>query len=432
MNIQRDAMVEASDGFLGRVRHVVVDPDTREVTDLVVDRDGTEWLVPARDVVQADGERIVLRSARAQIEGSATFDRNRYHAVDDEAARDETRRQALHGGAPLLDAGADAVEIGGVQSGELKAVNPGDVQTVGAGDLPYHVELREERLRVEKQPREAGALRISRRIVERTETVEVPVREEHLVIEPRPGHGRVRIGDRELREGESIELLLMREEIIITKEAIVTEDITIRKETVERTERVSGTVRKETLDVQREGDVVLHETGGDGGRAAGFAIGRGGDRDAGWHAAGHATAAGAAQPPPRVSAMVNRDDTSTRQADRDSGREGSQPLSPAAELAGTAVVGQRPLEYTYPPDGAPARQAGDMLAEGLPVVTEDGDALGVVGEVAADRFKVRTPMAPDYWLSRDFIAGIAPGGDLVVAVTRDTLDQAKVDAPERD
>ena len=46
MNIQREARVEATDGEVGRVKHVVVDPQTKEVTDIVVGQGGDEWLIP--------------------------------------------------------------------------------------------------------------------------------------------------------------------------------------------------------------------------------------------------------------------------------------------------------------------------------------------------------------------------------------------------
>jgi hypothetical protein len=74
----------------------------------------------------------------------------------------------------------------------------------------------------------------------------------------------------------------------------------------------------------------------------------------------------------------------------------------------------------------------DPLMTGTPVVTEDGDVLGVVSEDGPDRFKVAAPLAEDYWLPKDAIAGVAPGGDLVLAVDMDGLDAVKVDAPDDD
>jgi hypothetical protein len=76
-------------------------------------------------------------------------------------------------------------------------------------------------------------------------------------------------------------------------------------------------------------------------------------------------------------------------------------------------------------------EAPDALMIGLPVVTEDGDVLGTVGEDSADRFKVAAPMAADYWLPKSLIAGIAAGGDLVIDVEDDDdVERYKVPAPD--
>lgn len=74
----------------------------------------------------------------------------------------------------------------------------------------------------------------------------------------------------------------------------------------------------------------------------------------------------------------------------------------------------------------------DTLMAGTPVVARDGDVLGTVDGDAGDRFKVAAPMAPDYWLPKSAIAGIAPGGDLVIDVAGDALDEIKLDEPERE
>jgi hypothetical protein len=70
------------------------------------------------------------------------------------------------------------------------------------------------------------------------------------------------------------------------------------------------------------------------------------------------------------------------------------------------------------------------LMIGLPVVAADGEVLGTVDEDVAGRFKVAAPMAADYWLPKQLIAGMAPGGDLIVSVDRHTLDAAKVAEPD--
>jgi hypothetical protein len=84
-----------------------------------------------------------------------------------------------------------------------------------------------------------------------------------------------------------------------------------------------------------------------------------------------------------------------------------------------------PEEQTLLPIAADA-----PLMIGLPVVAADGEVLGTVDEEVAGRFKVAAMMAADYWLPRHLIAGMAPGGDLIVSVDKHTLDAAKVAEPD--
>ncbi|MGD9893357.1 MAG: hypothetical protein AB7R89_14355 [Dehalococcoidia bacterium] len=70
------------------------------------------------------------------------------------------------------------------------------------------------------------------------------------------------------------------------------------------------------------------------------------------------------------------------------------------------------------------------LMIGTPLVAVDGEVLGTVDEDVGGRFKVAAPMAADYWLPKHLIAGMAPGGDLIVSVDKHTLDAAKVAEPD--
>jgi uncharacterized protein (TIGR02271 family) len=254
MNIQRDARVYAEDGEVGRVTHVVVDPATREVTDIVVGRDGGEWLIPMGEVASVEGDRVVIEGTSAMLARHQSFYRDQYQPVDDERARDESVREAVAGGAPLLDADDDAVEIGAV--GQPAA---GDRRAAARGDGgPERLRLREERLNVRTEEAEAGSVRLTTRVRERVETVEAPVREEHLIIEVSPGvEGRVRFGDRWIEAGETVEILLKEERIIVEKEIVVREEVTVRTEEVQRVQRIQETVRREELVVDQRGDVTI-------------------------------------------------------------------------------------------------------------------------------------------------------------------------------
>jgi uncharacterized protein (TIGR02271 family) len=116
------------------------------------------------------------------------------------------------------------------------------------------IQLSEERLRVTKEQEQAGEVRLGTRVVEHEETVEVPLREERVVIERTSVTGQVTPGEI-TGTSETIEVPVMRERANIEKEAVVTEEVNVRTEAVERTERVRETVRKEELVVDEEGDV---------------------------------------------------------------------------------------------------------------------------------------------------------------------------------
>jgi hypothetical protein len=73
----------------------------------------------------------------------------------------------------------------------------------------------------------------------------------------------------------------------------------------------------------------------------------------------------------------------------------------------------------------------DWLTPGRAVFTANNDLLGVVKEVAGDRFKVDAPMHLDYWLAR---ADVVQRGldDVVTTFVTDDLAAHKVDRPPLD
>ena len=222
-DIPPDARVEAVDGELGRVRHVVVDPVSRDVTDLVVaqDGDGHPWLIPMSAVTAVTGDRVTLQGDRAEYQAGSSVDLTAFDVVDDATGAGDTR----HGFALQR--------------------------------RPQRLQLREEVLRVTKTEEQAGVVRVGTRITERLETVTVPVRETRLVIEVVPGSGTARVGDRELREGETIEVLLSAERITVSKEVVAREDVLVHTAVVERDEQIQETVRREELVVDQQGDLVV-------------------------------------------------------------------------------------------------------------------------------------------------------------------------------
>jgi hypothetical protein len=65
------------------------------------------------------------------------------------------------------------------------------------------------------------------------------------------------------------------------------------------------------------------------------------------------------------------------------------------------------------------------IAVGMPITTQDGDAVGTVKEVQAGYFKVDVRLQPDYWLQTDF-AQISTDGQVVLQFAKAELGHYKV------
>ena len=123
------------------------------------------------------------------------------------------------------------------------------------GGAERTLELEEERLRVGKETERAGEVRLGKQVTEHTETAEVPLREERVVVERRPVAERP--ADGEIGDSDrTVEVPVMRERPVAEKEAVVTEEVGVRKETTERTEQVRANLRKEELVTENEGELI--------------------------------------------------------------------------------------------------------------------------------------------------------------------------------
>jgi uncharacterized protein (TIGR02271 family) len=115
------------------------------------------------------------------------------------------------------------------------------------------VTLSEERMVVDKQSEEAGHVRLRKYTTTETETVDVPVTKERLVVERHPVSGErtaAPIGDSDQVE----EITLREERAVVDKETVPVEEVRVGKEQVTEHETVSAEVRKEHVDVDTDGD----------------------------------------------------------------------------------------------------------------------------------------------------------------------------------
>ena len=110
------------------------------------------------------------------------------------------------------------------------------------------VSVHEEELVASKREREAGEVIIRKDIVEEQRTIEVPITEERVAVTRRVVDREATVGEVAF-EGGTIEVPLTTEEVQLGKRVKVSEEIEIDREQVQTTQSVSGTVRKEIVDV---------------------------------------------------------------------------------------------------------------------------------------------------------------------------------------
>jgi len=124
------------------------------------------------------------------------------------------------------------------------------------------VDLHEEEMSASVREVDRGAVQIQKEVVAEEQTLEVPVTEERVNVQRRTVDRPVSAGDDAFKEG-TIEVPVYGEEVDVQKQARVVEELEIDKEAVQATERVTGTVRREEVNV--EGEVVDGGTTGTSG-----------------------------------------------------------------------------------------------------------------------------------------------------------------------
>jgi uncharacterized protein (TIGR02271 family) len=105
---------------------------------------------------------------------------------------------------------------------------------------PGHIQLFGEVLRVRKEKVDSGEVHVRKESVTRMETIQVPVTQEHLVVERSEDNGRT-------APENSIRVPLSEERVHIDKETVLREEYKVGKREVTQNESVSDRVRRERL-----------------------------------------------------------------------------------------------------------------------------------------------------------------------------------------
>src|ERR671913_242629 len=164
-------------------------------------------------------------------------------------------------GSYYSDEGTDAGNVGpGMTMGdtetgefrELAAHDEGVHQSRG-DDLADEDELRvqrtEEELAAGTREREAGQLKVRKRVRTDRESIEVPTRREEVTVERVPVEGEAT--EAEIGEDEVV-VPVTEEEVVVGKRPVVKEEVRVRKDVIEDTEVVEEDVRREEIEVEDE------------------------------------------------------------------------------------------------------------------------------------------------------------------------------------
>jgi uncharacterized protein (TIGR02271 family) len=139
-------------------------------------------------------------------------------------------------------AGQDSARMGAVQHSA-----PMSQQRADHTAIP----VIQEELRVGKREVQRGGVRVVRRVVETPVTERVDLREEHVNVERRPVDRPASAADINAFEETTIELRETAEEAVIEKSARVVEEVVVGKRVDERSEKISGSVRRTEVEIER-------------------------------------------------------------------------------------------------------------------------------------------------------------------------------------
>jgi uncharacterized protein (TIGR02271 family) len=120
-----------------------------------------------------------------------------------------------------------------------------------AESIPAVIPVIEEVARVDKTLIESGKVRVSKRVSEREELIDVPVLQEEVVVKRVARDEYVDAVPAVRQEGDVTIFSVVREEVIVQKRLVLVEELHVRKQIVETRHEESVTLRSEEVDVQR-------------------------------------------------------------------------------------------------------------------------------------------------------------------------------------
>ncbi|MEX2583538.1 MAG: DUF2382 domain-containing protein [Gemmatimonadota bacterium] len=116
----------------------------------------------------------------------------------------------------------------------------------------------EEELAVGTREHRAGEVDVEKHVETEHVRQEVPTRHEEVVVERRPAGAEAMAAKPRIAEDE-VRIPVNEEELVVEKRAVPKEEVVVRKQERIENETVEADLRREQVDVHREGDVDVRE-----------------------------------------------------------------------------------------------------------------------------------------------------------------------------
>ena len=184
-------------------------------------------------------------TAPQESEGRSTY--GAYYRDDTDLAGERAGSGEAMSGVPTIP--SEVGELHGREHDREGIAEPG-------GDLEgeeVRLQRTEEELRIGTREREAGAVRVRKRVRTERERIRVPKKRVEVTVERVPVEGEATSTEGEAAgtriEEDEIVVPVVEEEVVVEKRLVVKEEIRIRKEVVEEIEEVEEDVRREEVEV---------------------------------------------------------------------------------------------------------------------------------------------------------------------------------------
>jgi uncharacterized protein (TIGR02271 family) len=228
---------------IGTIEEIYLDAQTGEPEWALVNTGmfGTKSSFVPLQEADDDGDTLRVPYEKAQVKDAPSMD------PDGELSQEDESELYAHYGLDYSESRSDS----GLPEGGSAGAPPVGEDTSGP-TTDNAMTRSEEELRVGKTEQEAGRVRLRKYVVQDEVTQTVPVKREEVRIEREPvtDANAGAATDGPAISEEEHEVVLHEEQAVVDKQAVPKERIRLDKDTHVEEEQVSGTVRKEQVDIE--------------------------------------------------------------------------------------------------------------------------------------------------------------------------------------